>query len=53
MDIIGYFLSLAHGVSNPSMTRPIKQAKGEMLTIPEYPSIIAVAATPLEMLISE
>ena len=30
-----------------------RQAKGEILTIPEYPSSIAVAATPLETAISE
>jgi len=35
------------------MTRPIRQAKGEIFIMPEYPFIIAVAATPLEMLISE
>lgn len=53
IEMAGYLLSLAHGVNSPSITRPMRQAKGEIFTMPEYPSIMAVAATPLEMLISE
>jgi hypothetical protein len=35
IEIMGYLFSLAQGVRIPSITRPIKQAKGEILTMPE------------------
>ena len=38
MEIAGYLCCRAYGMYKPSMTRPIRQAKGEMFTTPEgYP----------------